>query len=526
MRTRKMLNMKSRAGFLLAGVALGALIMNADGFLSEQAKASSSLSDVGTVSPLSLSASQEIAPLTTRNGQLSFADVVERVSPAVVSVLVEQEVEAQAQRRVPRGLPPGFERFFNFPGAPEGGADNDDPFEGEGVRRQAAQGSGFFVDKKGHIVTNHHVVEGGDNVKVRLADGTELEAEIVGSDPLTDLAVLKVKADAKQPFVSFSDKVDLRVGDWVVAVGNPFGLGGTVTSGIVSAIGGRDREQQYVDMIQIDAAINRGNSGGPAFDLSGRVIGVNVAIFSPNGGNVGIGFAIPAKTASSIVDQLITKGEVTRGFLGILLAPVSQDVADALSLANTDGVLVNEVSIGSPAAKGGVKNGDVITALDGVEVKGPNDLSRRIANYPPGRKVKVDLLRNGSKKKLTVVLGERTADALTANAGPQFEEEESSTVEDLGVRVTTITDEARSRYRLPDEVKGVVATAVKPGSPAEQAGIRPGVVILEVNYEAVSSPKDLESKIEEARKNKKDAALLRLQRGTNKSYSALRLDDE
>jgi len=507
---------KTKLGFLAGGVALGVLAMTMPSLVDRTARAKT-IATVATVQ-----AAQPIAPLPARQiAGFSFADVVERVSPAVVSVLVEREVERPSR---PRGLPEGFERFFGFPGVPQEGPDNDDPFEDDGVQRAEAQGSGFFIDADGHVVTNHHVIEDATSVKIALSDGTELDAEIVGSDEFTDLAVLKVRENTKQPFVSFAEESSLRVGDWVVAVGNPFGLGGTVTSGIVSAIGGRNRQQQYVDYIQIDAAINRGNSGGPAFDLSGRVVGVNVAIYSPNGGSVGIGFAIPASTVKSTVEQLIDGGKVTRGWLGISLAPVTQDIADALELANTDGVLVDDVIAGTPAQKGGVESGDIITALDGSDVKGPNDLSRRIATMPPGRTVKVKVVRDGADRTLTVTLGKRDEEQSVTAAEDDFPDE--STAQELGVRVSTITDENRQRYRLDDNVRGVVVTAVKPGSPAARSGLQTGVVILELDNQPVTSVRDFEKKIDKIKNSDKAAALMRLQRGSVKQYSALKLGDE
>ena len=451
--------LSTKIGLLVTGAAAGAVAMTGFGRSEVPAPA---LAET-TIAAASV---QQIPPLRGDNiAGFSFADVVEQVSPAVVSVLVERSVELPG-RVSP--LPPGFERFFGFPGLPDS---EEDPFEEEGTRRAEAQGSGFFVDANGHIVTNHHVVEDAEVVRVRLSDGTELDATVVGSDQYTDLAVLKVKSNPKQPFVTFAPDADLRVGDWVVAVGNPFGLGGTVTSGIVSAIGGQNREQQYVDLIQVDAAINRGNSGGPAFDLKGRVIGVNVAIYSPNGGNVGIGFAIPAETAKATVDQLIEKGAVTRGWLGISLDRVTPDLAEALELDSTDGVLVAEVLADTPAAAGGLQDGDVITSVDGRAVEGPNDLSRRIGNFPPGRKIKLVVVRDGARKNLSVTLGERDSELSIASAPSA---PDASTAEELGVRVSAITDALRTRYRLDETATGVVVTGVKPGSPAERTGLTPG----------------------------------------------------
>ena len=511
---------KNRLGYLAMGAAIGALCFGAMGSLDGTGRANAGQTTLELAGVPALSAAQALPKsVTNARGLFSFADVVEQVSPSVVSVLVERSVEVQT--RGPQ-LPPGFERFFGLPGTPEGGAE-DDPFGDDNTRRAEAQGSGFFIDTKGHIVTNNHVVEDAESVRVRLSDGSEVDAEVVGTDEYTDLAVLKVQPSAKYSYVEFADEGSLRVGDWVVAVGNPFGLGGTVTSGIVSAIGGQNREQQYVDLIQIDAAINRGNSGGPAFDLSGRVIGINVAIYSPNGGSVGIGFAIPAETAKTTVSQLIESGTVTRGWLGISLGDVDEDLAQALSLSSTDGVLVEEVLEGTPAASGGVENGDVIITVDGKAITGPNDLSRRIANYPPGRKVKMKIVRNGKNRDLTVTLGKRDEEQTVA-AGPA--EIQESVAKELGVRVSTITPELRSRYRLDEDASGVVVTAVKSGSAAEDAGLQSGVVISEVENQKIRSPSDFETRIEAAKKSKKGAALLRLQRGTVKQYSALKLDKD
>ncbi len=507
---------KARFGLLVSGVALGALAVT---LVQEgQTRSTAFAESDQAMAALPVAAQAIKAPKANVPLKLSFADMVEQVSPAVVSVLVEREVQVATQR----ALPPGFERFFGFPfGAPEGEQAN--PFGDDGTRRAEAQGSGFFIDADGHVVTNHHVVEDADAVQIQLADGTEVEATVIGSDPYTDLAVLKVEADKRQPYVNFAKEMNLRVGDWVVAVGNPFGLGGTVTTGIVSAIGGQNREQQYVDLIQVDAAINRGNSGGPTFDLDGNVVGVNVAIYSPNGGNVGIGFAIPADTAEATIRQLIEKGAVTRGWLGISLDNVTRDIADALELGSTDGVLVADVLDDTPAAAGGLENGDVITAIDGNKVRGPNDLSRQIAGFPPDHKIKVSVVRDGKTRHLSITLGKRDDEQQVASNDNSPSE---STAENLGVRVSSLTDANRMRYRIPDDAEGVVVTAVKPNSPAERTGLAPGVVIAEVDNEQVTSPRDFTKKIETVRKAGKGAALLRLQRGDIRQYAALRLDDE
>lgn len=455
-----------------------------------------------------------MAPPLAADGTLSFADLVERVSPAVVSVLVEREVSARA------GVPTELEDFFNYRfGAPPEAA--PDEFN-DGVRRLEAQGSGFFIDKEGHVVTNNHVVEEADLVKVRLANGEEVEAKVVGTDPLTDLAVLKVAPQAGQAYVEFADDVNLRVGDWVLAVGNPFGLGGTVTSGIVSAIGGQNRENQYLDFIQIDAPINRGNSGGPTFDLKGRVVGVNTAIFSPTGGSVGIGFAIPARVAKETVAQLIENGSVTRGWLGIQLQEVTTEIAAALGLKETGGVLVADVIDGTPAQKAGLMDGDVILGIEGEHVKTSNELSRRVASYQPGKKVDLKVQRDGKVRNITVTLGQRDEDQqVAANTVPSNDND--SLAADVGVRVSELNDVLRQQYRVPTGVSGVVVTAVRPGSAAERAGLQPGVVILEVEGAAVTSGDDLRSKIANAKKSGKDAVLLRMQFGANRQFGALSL---
>ena len=454
-----------------------------------------------------------MAPPVAADGTLSFADLVERVSPSVVSVLVEREFEGRQQ------LPSMLDEFFQFRFGQPG---PNDQFENRDTRRMRAEGSGFFVDDEGHIVTNNHVIDGADVVKVRLAGGEELDAEVVGSDPLTDLAVLKVSTTDDQPFVEFADDVHLRVGDWVVAVGNPFGLGGTVTSGIVSAIGGQNRENQYLDFIQIDAPINRGNSGGPTFDLKGRVVGVNTAIFSPTGGSVGIGFAIPARVAKETVAQLIASGAVTRGWLGIQLQEVTTEIAAALSLKEKGGVLVAEVLDGTPAQSAGLESGDVILRIDGEEVATPNALSRRVAALAPGERVRIRVLRDGRERNLTVTLGRRDENDQGADEPPANDNEDSLSSE-IGLRVSEINDMLRQQYRVPDDVQGVVVTRVRPGSPAQEAGLRPGFVILQVDGETVASADDLRDKIGNAKESDKDAVLLRMQIGENRQFGALSL---
>lgn len=495
MKLRSTSRNRSLSSILAAGAAATALTVAGFGFSAAHAQAP-----------------RLMAPPVAADGTLSFADLVERVSPSVVSVLVEREIES------PR-LPNQLEEFFNFR---FGDPNPDQQFEG-GPQRMEAQGSGFFIDQDGYIVTNNHVVAEADSVRVRLSDGEELDAEVIGMDPLTDLAVLKVEPQSNQPYVEFADDVNLRVGDWVVAVGNPFGLGGSVTSGIVSAIGGQNRENQYVDFIQIDAPINRGNSGGPTFDLKGRVVGVNTAIYSPNGGSVGIGFAIPAREAKETVAQLIANGSVTRGWLGIQLQEVTTELAAALALKDRNGVLVAEVIDGAPAQAAGLRDGDVIIEIGGEDVAGTNELSRLVAAYPPGEDVRVKILRDGRERTLTVTLGQRDGDQIAAVDEPS--DEDDSLAANVGLRVTELNDALRQQFRVPDDVDGVLVTGVRPSSPAQEAGLRPGVVILQVDGEEVETADELRSKIANAKDNDKEAVLLRMQLGENRQFGALSLGD-
>lgn len=495
--TRNLKSGKLKTG-LLTGAAAAIALSGAALFASQSANAQAPR----LVAP---------PPAAAIDGTLSFADLVERVAPSVVSVLVERQVERPQ-------APEALQEFFNFRfGSPDGGFDNDG-----GPERMEAEGSGFFIDAAGHVVTNNHVVEDADEIKIRFSDGKEIAAKLVGADPLTDLAVLKVEPPKGQAYVQFAEDVTLRVGDWVIAVGNPFGLGGTVTSGIVSAIGGQNREGQFLDFIQIDAPINRGNSGGPTFDLKGRVVGVNTAIYSPNGGSVGIGFAIPAKVAKETVAQLISTGAVTRGWLGVSIQPMTTEIAAALGRKETTGALISEVLDGTPAAKAGFQSGDLVLRLNGATIGAPRDLTRSVSALAPGQKAKVTILRNGAQKDLTVTLGSRDKQDVVASNGSSANPEDQLSA-DVGLRVADITDAMRQQFRISDNVTGVLVTAVKPGSAAEKAGLAPGVVILQVEGTAVADASTLKAKIADARKAGKEAVLLRLQFGEAKQFSALTL---
>lgn len=424
----------------------------------------------------------------------SFGDVVEAVSPAVVSVRVEAKVQPASDEGSFQGNERGrefFERFFR--NGPRGDFRRD---RGQNMPRGNSQGSGFFVSDDGYLVTNNHVVEGGNSFTVVLNDGKEYDARMIGTDERTDLAVLKVDTDETFTYVDFGDTRP-RIGDWVVAVGNPFGLGGTVTAGIVSAHGREIGATRYDDFIQIDAAVNKGNSGGPAFNLKGEVVGVNTAIFSPSGGNVGIAFAIPAALADEIVTDLIEDGEVTRGWLGVQIQPMNKDIAESLGLDFETGTIVTSTQEDSPAARAGLKSGDIITAVDGKQIKGPKALARVIAGYEPNAEVALQIWRDGTSQDVVVKLGELETVASVQPRKP--EAKRTQRLGKLGLSVQP-TDE------------GLAIVDVKPNSPAARRGLEPGDVIASVNGREVGSLPQVRDAFKDARDQGRKTALLQIQR--------------
>lgn len=466
----------------------------------------------------------------------SFANVVDAVSPAVVSVRVESRVNPVADDDDSFGLGRGFDdlpdnhplkKFFKQFGQQQDGKNNqqDDSKKNadkdKGRLRPVAQGSGFFISEDGYLVTNNHVVSDGAAFVVVLSDGTELDAKLVGKDPRTDLAVLKVDDKRKFTYVKWADDTKIRVGDWVVAVGNPFGLGGTVTAGIISARGRDIGSGPYDDYIQVDAAVNKGNSGGPTFNLSGEVVGINTAIFSPSGGSVGIAFAIPSTTAKDVVADLIKSGSVSRGWLGVQIQPVTKDIAESLGLAEASGALVVSPQQGSPGQKAGIKNGDVVTAVDGDPVKDPRDLARRIAAMPPGKKVEVSIWRDGKSQPLTVELGtlppEQKDAAADDNATPVQPTQPSSekALADLGLTVGP-----------SDDGKGVQITAVDPDSDAADKGVKEGEKITSVNNQDVANAADIAKVLGQAKKDGRTRALFQIQSDDGSRFVALPLSNQ
>ncbi|HEX7061351.1 MAG TPA: Do family serine endopeptidase, partial [Woeseiaceae bacterium] len=393
----------------------------------------------------------------------SFADVVQQVSPAVVSIKVTQQARAVPAGEL--GPFPGdsgrtpfddfFERFFGVPGMP--------------LQRGPMQalGSGFLIDGGRYVVTNNHVIDGADKIVVSTQDGREIEATLVGTDPKTDIALLELEGDEQLPSVQFGDSDKARVGDWVLAIGNPFGLGGTATAGIISARGRDIQSGPYDDFLQIDAPINSGNSGGPVFDADGNVIGMNTAIFSPNGGNVGIGFAIPSRQIVDVVDALKTTGTVQRGWLGVQIQNVSEDMAASFSLKDAAGALVADVVDGSPADRAGVLVGDVILKFDGRKVDDARALSRIVAHTEPKGTVPVTVWRNGHDKALHVKMGGAQEETVASASGSP-----AAHGEELGLGLVDLTDEYRARLGLPDDYSGVVIAQVAPDSSAAEQGLR------------------------------------------------------
>nr|WP_246770786.1 DegQ family serine endoprotease [Aestuariivirga sp. YIM B02566] len=441
----------------------------------------------------------------------TVADLAEKLSPAVVSIATTQKVAGGVQLQIPE-LPPDvpfrdmFEDFFKRQrpgGRPE-------------PRTVNSQGSGFVIDASGLIVTNNHVIEQSEEISVVLNDGTNLKAELVGRDAKTDIAVLRVKPDKPLTAVSFGDSDKLRVGDWVLAIGNPFGLGGSVSLGIVSARNRDINAGPYDDFIQTDAAINKGNSGGPLFNLNGDVVGVNTAIYSPSGGSVGIGFSVPAATVKGVVDQLVQYGETRRGWLGVRIQSLTDDLAEGLDLGKAQGALIAEVTPTGPAEKAGLKPRDVITEFDGKPIREMKDLPRVVADTPIGKKVAVKVMREGKIVELSAEVGRLEDGEKLAAAAPEAAVS-ADTADALGMKLSIITDEQRQRFKIDEGLEGAIVTDVDPNGPAAEKRIEPGDVIVEAGQKPVKTPGDVTARIKDAESASKKSVLLYIAKGGKQS---------
>ncbi|MBT3559355.1 MAG: Do family serine endopeptidase [Rhodospirillales bacterium] len=449
----------------------------------------------------------------------SFADLAERLLPMVVNISTTTVIEGREGPVMPQ-LPPGspFEDFFK---------EFFDRNQGQQRQRRATSlGSGFIISNDGYVVTNNHVIQGADEITVILHDDTQLEAEIIGFDPKTDLALLKVKFEGDLPAAKFGDSDKSRVGDWIVAIGNPFGLGGTVTAGIISARGRDINSGPYDEYIQTDASINRGNSGGPMFNLDGDVVGINTAIFSPSGGSVGIGFAIPSNVAKNVIDQLIEHGTVKRGWLGVHIQDVSDEIAETLGMSEASGALVANVMEDGPAATSGIKPGDVILTFNNRKVSEMRRLPKIVADTPVGKKVDVDVWRDGKQVTLQVevgVLDDEVIAASTSGGGSGMKE---IRIEKLGLSVAGFTDEIREQFQLEDAAKGVIVIAVDDEGPAADKDVRPGDLIVEVSQSEVSEPGQIAKAVEDAEAAGRKSVLLLIEGQAGLRFVALRIGQE
>jgi serine protease Do len=455
----------------------------------------------------------------------SFADLAAKLLPAVVNISTSQTVKKGSTPQMPQ-LPPGspFEEFFKeFFDRQQRREKNGQP-----QRKATSLGSGFIIDTAGLVVTNNHVIDGAEEIYVILHDNTRLKAKVVGRDAKTDLAVLKVETDIKLTSVRFGDSDKSRIGDWVVAIGNPFGLGGTVTAGIISARARNINSGPYDDFIQTDASINRGNSGGPLFNLAGEVIGINTAIYSPTGGSVGIGFSIPSKLAEPLINQLKEFGRARRGWLGVRIQTVTEELAESLGMGKPRGALVASLTEGGPARTSDIEVGDVILSFDGKPIKEMRNLPRIVAETIVGKKVKVVVWRKGREESASIVLGEFPEDDKIALLGKDKKKNgakiEKTAV--LGLTLSLLTDELRAQFQLEKSVEGVVVTEVAGDSSAAAKQVRPGSVIRKIgsDQEVVKTPHQVQARVETARKAKHKSLLLLFERGGDSRFVALPLN--
>ena len=462
-----------------------------------------------------------VAGITAPNG--SFAPIVAADKPAVVTVTTVMKAQPEStDDGVPLGNSPFddyFRQFFGDQGMPAPRTPPHQP-----AQRAEALGSGFIVASDGTIVTNNHVIDGASSIKVTLDDGTELPATLVGSDAKNDLAVLKIKAGKPLPTVKWGDSDKLMTGDQVLAIGNPFGIGTTVTAGIVSARGRDLHSGPFDDFIQIDAPINHGNSGGPLVDVNGNVVGINAAIYSPNGGSVGVGFAIPSDQAQKVVAKLMKGGSIQYGYLGVEIQPVTADVASAMGLDHPGGALVSQVNDGSPAATAGVETGDVITSFAGQDVKDPKDLSRAVADVAPGARESLEVWRKGKAVQISVDVGRNTDDVKTASVDDGSgtpSAGQGSRVPAMGLGLMDITPDIREQMNLADNQRGAVVASVNPDKAAAASGIQAGDIIVAVNQVPVKSARQVTQAIAQAGKSGRKSVLLLVERDGGQIYVAV-----
>ena len=449
----------------------------------------------------------QVKDLSAKTMPGSFADLVEALSPAVVNITTTTTIKGRESENliVPRGSP--LERFFNQPDG------NNRPRQ-----RGTALGSGFIISKDGIVVTNNHVIENADEIKIEMLDGSIFSAEVIGTDPKTDIAILKIDTSEELPFVEFGNSDVLRAGDWVVAIGNPFGQGFSVSAGIVSARG-RELNGRYDDYIQTDAAINRGNSGGPLFDVEGNVVGVNTAILSPNGLSIGIGYSMSSNVVSKVVEQLIEYGETQRGWLGVRIQDISEDIAESLGLSEIAGALVTSVPDG-PAQNAGIKSGDVIVDFDGVNVNDTRSLIRIVGASKVGKTVIIGIMRDGKKIEIKVKLGRFEE----AEASARKQQENPSIKIISGLAISIINDKVRSEFQLDEELKGVIILDIDPDSKASEKGLMIGDVVVEVGQKLVQTPEDFQKQLNVSKDKGRTAALLLVKRGQQELFVALPLN--
>lgn len=455
----------------------------------------------------------------------SFADLAAKVSPAVVNISsthVLTQQDGQSQDEMPFNFPEGspFEQFFKQ-------FQQQQQEQRKHPRKVTSLGSGFIIDANGYVVTNNHVIDDAKDIEVTLNDGTEYPAKLVGTDTKTDLALLKVEAKKPLPYVSFGDSDHMRIGDWVMAVGNPFGLGGTVTAGIVSARGRDIHEGPYDDFLQIDAAINQGNSGGPTFSTDGSVIGINTAIVSPSGGSVGIGFAIPSNLAKPIVAELKQQGHIDRGWLGVAIQELTPDLTQGMGLPSDKGALVSSVQDNSPAAEAGIKSGDVVLDFGEHAITSPKDLSRVVAETPSGTSVPVKIWRKGSEQTVNVKIAPMKEDVASADGkggGSKGGSAASDTAQELGATLAPVTDQTRQQFGLAEDAQGVVIADLEQDSALADQGVRPGDVIERINDRKIANPNDVAKALDEARADKRSVAVMLIARDGNDHFVAVQIN--